>query len=323
MRASFAAVFPGQGSQSVGMLSAWAEGQPVIAQTFREASEALGYDLWRIVSEGPDAELNRTEVTQPAMLAAGVAAWRVWQAEGGPMPLCMAGHSLGEYTALVCAGSIDFADGVRLVAERGRLMQEAVPEGQGAMAAVLGLEDDVVRAACLDASQGTEVVEAVNFNSPGQVVIAGSAAAVARAFALLAKRGAKRVVPLPVSVPSHSSLMREAAEKMAKVLESVEIRSPAIPVLHNVDAAEHADPAALRAALVRQLHSPVLWVDSVRAMRARGAKALVEFGPGKVLVGLAKRIARELSAYPVFDAATFETAMHATKEPDAGIVNTA
>ncbi|MEF3193101.1 MAG: ACP S-malonyltransferase [Halothiobacillaceae bacterium] len=323
MRASFAAVFPGQGSQSVGMLSAWAEGQPVIAQTFREASEALGYDLWRIVSEGPDAELNRTEVTQPAMLAAGVSAWRVWQAEGGPMPLCMAGHSLGEYTALVCAGSIDFADGVRLVAERGRLMQAAVPEGQGAMAAVLGLEDDVVRAACLDASQGTEVVEAVNFNSPGQVVIAGSAAAVARASALLAERGAKRVVPLPVSVPSHSSLMREAAEKMAKVLESVEIRSPAIPVLHNVDAAEHADPAALRAALVRQLHSPVLWVDSVRAMRARGAKALVEFGPGKVLVGLAKRIARELSAYPVFDAATFETAMHATKEPDAGIVNTA
>ncbi len=314
MRASFAAVFPGQGSQSVGMLSAWAEGQPVIAQTFREASDALGYDLWRVVIEGPDAELNRTEVTQPAMLAAGVAAWRAWQAEGGPMPLCMAGHSLGEYTALVCAGSIDFADGVRLVAERGRLMQAAVPEGQGAMAAVLGLEDDVVRAACLDASQGTEVVEAVNFNSPGQVVIAGSAAAVARASALLAERGAKRVVPLPVSVPSHSSLMREAAEKMAKVLESVEIRSPAIPVLHNVDAAEHADPAALRAALVRQLHSPVLWVDSVRAMRARGAKALVEFGPGKVLAGLAKRIERDLSAYPVLDAATLEAAMTATKE---------
>lgn len=314
MRASFAAVFPGQGSQSVGMLSAWAEGQPIIAQTFREASDALGYDLWRVVREGPDVELNRTEVTQPAMLAAGVAAWRAWQAEGGPMPLCMAGHSLGEYTALVCAGSIDFADGVRLVAERGRLMQAAVPEGQGAMAAVLGLEDDVVRAACLDASEGMEVAEAVNFNSPGQVVIAGSAAAVARASALLAERGAKRVVPLPVSVPSHSSLMREAAEKMAKVLESVEIRSPAIPVLHNVDAAEHVDPAALRAALVRQLYSPVLWVDSVRAMRARGAKALVEFGPGKVLTGLAKRIERDLSAYPVLDAATLEAAMNATKE---------
>ncbi|MGK0673417.1 MAG: ACP S-malonyltransferase [Halothiobacillaceae bacterium] len=315
MRASFAAVFPGQGSQSVGMLSGWAEGQPIILQTFREASDVLGYDLWRVVSEGPDAELNRTEVTQPAMLAAGVAAWRVWQAEGGPMPLCMAGHSLGEYTALVCAGSIDFADGVRLVAERGRLMQTAVPAGQGAMAAVLGLEDDVVRAVCLDASQGTEeVVEAVNFNSPGQVVIAGSAATVARASALLVERGAKRVVPLPVSVPSHSSLMREAAEKMAKVLESVALRSPSIPVLHNVDGAEHADPAALRAALIRQLYSPVLWVDSVRAMQARGAKALVEFGPGKVLVGLAKRIERNLSAYSVFDAATLEAALTATKE---------
>jgi [acyl-carrier-protein] S-malonyltransferase len=296
------------------MLSAWAEGQPVIAQTFREASDALGYDLWRIVIEGPDAELNRTEITQPAMLAAGVAAWRAWQAEGGPMPLCMAGHSLGEYTALVCAGSIDFADGVRLVAERGRLMQAAVPEGQGAMAAVLGLEDEAVRAACQDASEGMDVAEAVNFNSPGQVVIAGSAAAVARASALLAERGAKRVVPLPVSVPSHSSLMLDAAEKMAKVLESVEIRSPSIPVLHNVDAAEHAEPDALRAALVRQLHSPVLWVDTVRAMQARGAKALVEFGPGKVLTGLAKRIERDLSAYPVLDAATLEAAMNATKE---------
>ncbi|HET18982.1 MAG TPA: [acyl-carrier-protein] S-malonyltransferase [Chromatiales bacterium] len=314
MRASFAAVFPGQGSQSVGMLSAWAESQPVIAQTFREASDALGYDLWRIVSEGPDTELNRTEVTQPAMLVAGVAAWRAWQAEGGPDPLCMAGHSLGEYTALVCAGSIDFADGVRLVAERGRLMQAAVPAGQGAMAAVLGLDDDVVRAACAEASEGKDVAEAVNFNSPGQVVIAGSAAGVARASALLQEKGAKRVVPLPVSVPSHSSLMLEAARKMAVVLESVDIRAPMIPVLHNVDGVEHAEPDALRAALVRQLHSPVLWVDSVRGMQARGAKALVEFGPGKVLAGLAKRIERDLSAYPVLDAATLEAAMNATKE---------
>jgi len=314
MPAPFAAVFPGQGSQSVGMLSAWAEEQPVIAQTFREASEALGYDLWRIVSEGPEAELNRTEVTQPAMLAAGVAAWRAWQAAGGLLPLCMAGHSLGEYTALVCAGSITFADGVRLVAERGRLMQAAVPAGQGGMAAVLGLEDDVVRAACLEASEGTDVAEAVNFNSPGQVVIAGTAAAVARASGLLSARGAKRVVPLPVSVPSHSSLMRDAADKLARVLESIEIHSPSIPVLHNVDGAEHAEPDALRAALIRQLYSPVLWVDSVRGMQARGAKALVEFGPGKVLAGLAKRIERNLSAYPVLDAATLETAMNAIKE---------
>lgn len=314
MRASFAAVFPGQGSQSVGMLSAWADTQPGIEQTFREASDALGYDLWRIVREGPEAELNRTEITQPAMLAAGVAAWRAWLAAGGAEPLCMAGHSLGEYTALVCAGALDFADGVRLVAERGRLMQAAVPAGEGAMAAVLGLDDDAVRATCAEASQGGEVAEAVNFNSPGQVVIAGSAAGVARASALLQEKGAKRVVPLPVSVPSHSSLMREAAEKMARMLESVEIRAPAIPVLHNVDGAEHAEPAALRTALVSQLHRPVLWVDSVRAMQARGAKALVEFGPGKVLAGLAKRIERDLVAYPVLDAASLEAALTATKE---------
>lgn len=314
MRASFAAVFPGQGSQSVGMLSAWAESQPIITQTFREASDALGYDLWSIVSNGPDTELNRTEVTQPAMLAAGVAAWRVWQAEGGADPVCMAGHSLGEYTALVCAGALDFADGVRLVAERGRLMQQAVPAGEGAMVAVLGLDDDVVRAVCAEATQGASVAEAVNFNSPGQVVVAGSSAAVARASAMLQEKGAKRVLPLPVSVPSHSSLMREAALQMAKVLESVEIRTPAIPVLHNVDSAEHADPVALRAALVSQLHSPVLWVDSVRAMHARGAVALVEFGPGKVLAGLAKRIERDLAAYPVLDAASLEAAMNATKE---------
>lgn len=313
MRASFAAVFPGQGSQSVGMLSAWAESQPIITQTFREASDALGYDLWRVVTEGPDTELNRTEITQPAMLAAGVAAWRVWQAEGGAEPVCMAGHSLGEYTALVCAGSIDFADGIRLVAERGRLMQQAVPAGEGAMAAVLGLDDDVVRAVCAEATQGAEVAQAVNFNSPGQVVVAGSAAAVARASAMLQEKGAKRVVPLPVSVPSHSSLMKEAAEQMAKVLECVEIRAPSIPVLHNVDGAEHADPASLRAALVSQLHNPVLWVGSVRAMHARGAKALVEFGPGKVLAGLAKRIERELAAYPVLDAASCEAAMNATQ----------
>lgn len=314
MRASFAAVFPGQGSQSVGMLSAWAESQPIITQTFREALDALGYDLWRIVSEGPDSELNRTEITQPAMLAAGVAAWRVWQAEGGAEPICMAGHSLGEYTALVCAGALDFADGVRLVAERGRLMQQAVPAGEGAMVAVLGLDDDVVRAVCAEATQGASVAEAVNFNSPGQVVVAGSSAAVARASTMLQEKGAKRVLPLPVSVPSHSSLMRDAAEQMAKVLETVEIRSPIIPVLHNMDSGEHADPVALRAALVSQLHNPVLWVDSVRAMQARGAKALVEFGPGKVLAGLAKRIERDLAAYPVLDAASLEAAMNATKE---------
>jgi len=312
MRASFAAVFPGQGSQSVGMLSAWAEGQPIITQTFREASDALGYDLWRIVSEGPEAELNRTEITQPAMLAAGVAAWRVWIAEGGPEPLCMAGHSLGEYTALVCAGSIDFADAVRLVAERGRLMQQAVPAGAGAMAAVLGLDDEVVRAACAEATQGAEVVEAVNFNSPRQIVVGGIAAAVERACALLRERGARRIVPLSVSVPSHSSLMKEVDKVMERLLAGVEIRTPSIPVIHNVDAKEHPEPDALRDALVRQLHNPVLWVDCVHDMDDRGVKALVEFGPDKVLTGLTRHIKRDLTASCVFDAASCKTIMAAT-----------
>ncbi len=310
MRVPFAAVFPGQGSQSIGMMSAWGEHQVQVEQTFAQASAALGgLDLWSIVSQGPDAELNRTEITQPIMLAAGVAAWRVWQAAGGSMPICMAGHSLGEYTALVCAGAMDFADAVRVVAERGRLMQQAVPLGEGAMAAVLGLDDAVVVAVCAEATQGAEVVEAVNFNSPGQVVIAGSSAAVARATPLLQVKGAKRVLPLPVSVPSHSSLMQNAAVQMAQVLDSVEIRRPLIPVLHNVDAAEHIEPDALRAALVSQLHRPVLWVDSVRAMQARGAAALAEFGPGKVLAGLTKRIERDLAAYPVLDLASLDTAL--------------
>lgn len=320
MRVPFAAVFPGQGSQSVGMLHAWSESQPVIIQTFNEASQALvgvrDIDLWKLVSEGPESELNRTEITQPAMLAAGVAVWRAWQAAGGAVPLCMAGHSLGEYTALVCAGALDFADAVRLVAERGRLMQQAVPMGEGAMAAVLGLDDAVVLEICAAAAQGIEVVEAVNFNSPGQVVIAGSAAAVARATPLLLERGAKRVLPLSVSVPSHSSLMRDAALQMAKVLETVEIRRPQIPVLHNVDAQEYAEPAELRAALVSQLHRPVLWVGSVRAMQSRGAQVLVEFGPGKVLAGLTKRIERDLAAYPVLDAASLSTALEALNDGD-------
>ncbi|HES75698.1 MAG TPA: [acyl-carrier-protein] S-malonyltransferase, partial [bacterium] len=264
-------------------------------------------------------EINRTEITQPIMLTAGVAAWRVWLAAGGAAPLCMAGHSLGEYTALVCAEAMDFEGAVRVVAERGRLMQQAVPMGEGAMAAVLGLEDAVVLAVCAEASQGAgaqggEIVEAVNFNSPGQVVIAGSAAAVARAMPLLQEKGAKRVLPLPVSVPSHSSLMTDAALQMAKVLEAVEIRRPLIPVLHNVDAAEHAEPDALRAALVSQLHRPVLWVDSVRAMQACGVSALLEFGPGKVLAGLTKRIERDLAAYPLLDGATLDAALNALNE---------
>ena len=315
MHVPFAAVFPGQGSQSVGMMTAWGAHQALVDATFIEASQALagtsldGIDLWALACDGPESEINRTEITQPIMLAAGVAAWRVWQAEGGVAPSCMAGHSLGEYTALVCAGALNFTDAVRVVAERARLMQQAVPMGTGAMAAVLGLEDAVVLAVCAEASQGGEVVEAVNFNSPGQVVIAGSTAAVTRATALLQERVAKRVLPLPVSVPSHSSLMQDAALRMAKVLEKVKFRRAQIPVLHNVDAAEHAEPDALRAALVSQLHRPVLWVDSVRAMQAQGAQAVVEFGPGKVLAGLSKRIDKALVAYPVLDATSLAQAM--------------
>ncbi|OYY73757.1 MAG: [acyl-carrier-protein] S-malonyltransferase [Gammaproteobacteria bacterium 28-57-27] len=316
MHVPFAAVFPGQGSQSIGMMAAWGEHQALVEQTFAQASLALGgVDLWSIACSGPEAEINRTEITQPIMLTAGVAAWRVWQVAGGAMPVCMAGHSLGEYTALVCAEAMDFEDAVRVVAERGRLMQQAVPMGEGAMAAVLGLEDAVVLAVCAEATQGAEgqgneIVEAVNFNSPGQVVIAGSAAAVARATPLLQAKGAKRVLPLPVSVPSHSSLMQNAALQMGKVLDAVEIRRPQIPVLHNVDALEHAEPAALRAALVSQLHRPVLWVDSVRAMQSRGVGALVEFGPGKVLAGLTKRIERDLAAYPVLDLVSLGMALN-------------
>ncbi|MEW5837864.1 MAG: ACP S-malonyltransferase [Pseudomonadota bacterium] len=313
----FAAVFPGQGSQSVGMMGGWGERQALVEATFAEASRALEgalgeFDLWALACDGPESEINRTEITQPLMLTAGVAAWRVWQAVGGATPLCMAGHSLGEYTALVCAGAMEFSDAVRVVAERGRLMQQAVPLGAGAMAAVLGLDDAVVMAVCAEA-QGDEIVEAVNFNSPGQVVIAGSAAAVARATLLLQDKGAKRVLPLPVSVPSHSSLMRDAAMQMAKVLEDVEIRRPQIPVVHNVDAAEHVEPDALRAALVSQLYRPVLWVDSVRAMQARGAQAVLEFGPGKVLAGLSKRIDKALAAYPVLDEVSLAQAMQVLK----------
>jgi [acyl-carrier-protein] S-malonyltransferase len=305
---SLAIVFPGQGSQSVGMLGPLAERYPLVRETFAEASRALGYDLWAVTSQGPDTELNRTEVTQPAMLAAGVAVYRLWQDQGGATPALMAGHSLGEYSALVCAGALDFETGVELVAERGRLMQNAVPAGQGAMAAVLGLDDAVVRAVCEQASEG-EVVEAVNFNAPGQVVIAGESAAVERAAALAKEQGAKRVLPLPVSVPSHSSLMRPAAEALHTHLEQIEIRVPEIPVLHNVDAATRDSADAIREALARQLHSPVQWVQTEQAMLAQGASAFVEAGPGKVLTGLIKRIDKTARALPLFDPASLEAAL--------------
>jgi [acyl-carrier-protein] S-malonyltransferase len=284
-----ALVFPGQGSQSVGMLSNLATGFPVIQRCFDEASSALGYDLWTLCSQGPEAQLYTTEYTQPAMLAAGIAVWRAWEAQGGPPPAMVSGHSLGEFTALVCAGALDFAAALRLVRFRGRAMQEAVPAGTGAMAAILGLDDDVVIALCLEAAQG-EVVEAVNFNSPAQVVIAGHAAAVTRAMALAKSRGAKRALPLAVSVPSHSSLMQGAAELLRVELQGVEVRTPKFPYLSAVDATVHSDPADIRATLVRQLASPVRWTTTVQALVGRGATFLLECGPGSVLTGLNRRI---------------------------------
>lgn len=303
-----AIVFPGQGSQSVGMLQELAAAYPIVIETFAEASAALNYDLWALVQNGPAEELNRTDITQPAMLAAGVAVWRVWQAENGPAPAVMAGHSLGEYTALVCAGALEFAPAVKLVAERGRIMQEAVPAGEGAMAAVLGLDDDTVRVACARAA-GEDVVEAVNLNAPGQVVIAGNAAAVERAQEELKVAGARRVVPLPVSVPSHCALMRPAAERLAKYLAEVAVQVPSIPVLHNVDVQVSASAEGVRERLVQQLYSPVHWVGTVQAMAMQGIERIIECGPGKVLTGLNKRIAKDIDSQAVVDPATLETAL--------------
>ncbi len=305
---SFACVFPGQGSQSVGMLAALAEAYPIVTATFAEASEALGYDLWALAQHGPDEELNRTDQTQPAMLTAGVAVWRVWQARGGAKPAFLAGHSLGEYTALVCAGAMSLPQAVATVAERGRYMQEAVPAGLGAMAAILGLDDSAVIAACESAAQG-EVVSAVNFNSPGQVVIAGHATAVARAVEHAKQAGAKRAVLLPVSVPSHCELMAPAAERLAVYLEKVDIKPPFIPVINNVNVIITHYPQAIRDALVRQLVSPVRWVETILSLSQCGVRTVIECGPGKVLAGLNKRIEREMTALPVFDPPSLDEAL--------------
>ncbi len=305
-------VFPGQGSQAVGMLADLAAHYPVVKATFAEASSALGYDLWQLASSGPETELNITEKTQPAMLAAGVATYRVWRELGGPAPALMAGHSLGEYSALVCAGALAFADAITLVADRGRFMQEAVPVGVGAMAAILGLDDEQVRAACVHAEQG-QVVSAVNFNSPGQVVVAGDKAAVERAVEEAKARGAKRALMLPVSVPSHCALMHPAAARLKSRLEQIMFNEPAIPVLHNADVVAYTDGARMRDALVRQLYSPVRWVDTVQAAAKGGVRQLIECGPGKVLAGLNKRIERDMDVFPMFDAETVGKALTAVK----------
>ncbi|MHA6637745.1 ACP S-malonyltransferase [Stutzerimonas frequens] len=296
MSAPLAFVFPGQGSQSLGMLAELGAQQSVIIDTFAEASAALGYDLWALTQQGPEEQLNQTDKTQPAILAASVALWRLWQAEGGARPAFVAGHSLGEYSALVAAGSLPFADAVKLVELRGQLMQQAVPAGQGGMAAILGLDDADVLAACTEAAQG-EVVSAVNFNAPGQVVIAGSAAAVERAIEACKAKGAKRAMALPVSVPSHCDLMRPAAERFAASVEAIAWQAPQIPLVQNVSAAVVADLDTLKRDLLAQLYSPVRWVESMVVLGDRGVTSLVECGPGKVLSGLNKRCVKGVSTY--------------------------
>ncbi|ELO1777575.1 ACP S-malonyltransferase [Vibrio fluvialis] len=301
----FAIVFPGQGSQAVGMLAELGEQYDVVKQTFAEASYALGYDLWALVQNGPAEDLNQTFRTQPALLASSVAIWRVWQDLGLEQPEVLAGHSLGEYSALVCAGVIDFKAAIKLVELRGQLMQEAVPAGTGAMYAIIGLDDAAIAKACEEAAQG-DVVSPVNFNSPGQVVIAGQKDAVERAGALCKEAGAKRALPLPVSVPSHCALMKPAAEKLAVALEALTFNTPQIPVINNVDVVAETDPAKIKDALVRQLHSPVRWTEGVEKMAEQGIEKLIEVGPGKVLTGLTKRIVKTLDAAAVNDIASLE-----------------
>ena len=300
----FAFVFPGQGSQSVGMMTPFGD-NPVIRQTFAEASDALGEDLWEMVQTGPVERLAMTVNTQPLMLTAGVATYRAWQAAGGGVPAMVAGHSLGEYSALVVAGVLAFADAVPLVRFRAQAMQTAVPAGEGAMAALLGLDDDVARQACAEAAQG-EVVEAVNFNGPGQVVIAGKKAAVERAIEIAKNKGAKRAMLLPVSAPFHSALMQPAADQLAEHLESISFHSPKIAVVNNVDVAQETDPARIRTALVRQAAKPVRWTEVIQAMAKSGMDAIVECGPGKVLAGMTKRIAPEVVGGSILDSTSLE-----------------
>lgn len=303
----FAFVFPGQGSQSVGMMQGFGN-LSVVRETFEEAGDILKQDLWGMVAGGDIGELNLTVNTQPVMLAAGVAVFRAWNALQGAKPDVLAGHSLGEYTALVASGALAFADALPLVRFRAQAMQEAVAEGAGGMAAILGLDDDKVVAICAEAAQG-EVLEAVNFNSPGQIVIAGHKAAVERGMALAKEKGAKRALPLPVSVPSHCALMRPAAEALTQHLQAISIKTPQIPVVHNADVRSHSDEAAIKDALARQLHSPVRWVETVKSFSGQGIAALAECGPGKVLAGLNKRIDGDMQAFALADETALRQAM--------------
>ena len=307
-----ALVFPGQGSQSVGMLAELSELHPSIKATFEEASDGAGVDLWALSQAGPEEMLNRTEYTQPALLAAGVAVWRLWNAQGGTKPSVLAGHSLGEYTALVAAGALSLKDGAHLVRIRGQLMQDAAPAGVGAMAAVLGAEDALVLEVC-EAVSGAEVVVPANFNSPGQIVIGGHAAAVDAALAMLAGKGVRKAVKLAVSVPSHTPLMREAANRLAETMAGLHWNLPALPVVQNVDAKTHGSVEAIRDALVRQLYLPVQWTGCVQALAARGVNRIGECGPGKVLAGLAKRIDKSLDARALGTPADFAGAIEEWK----------
>lgn len=308
---SVALVFPGQGSQSVGMMAAYGD-NAVIRETFAEASEALGEDLWSMVEEGPAERLALTVNTQPLMLTAGVAVYRAWLAAGGPQPSVVAGHSLGEYSALVAAGALAFADAVPLVRVRAQAMQEAVPAGEGAMAALLGLDPAIINEVCAEVAQG-EVVSAANLNAPGQVVIAGATAAVERAMALAKERGAKRAVPLPVSAPFHCAMMRPAAERLAERLQTVKISAPTIAVVNNVDVAVEADPERIRDALIRQAYSPVRWIETIEAIAARGVSHIFESGPGKVLAGMSKRSAGDVPCASIHDADGLSEAVAAAR----------
>ena len=308
MNKNLAFVFPGQGSQKIGMLASLASINTVVLDTFSEASEALGYDLWELVQSGEQEAINLTERTQPILLASSVAIWRLWQEKSGPSPSLLAGHSLGEWSALVCSGVLGFTNALKIVRARGAYMQEAVPLGVGAMAAILGLDDQAVMDACDTARQG-EVVDAVNFNAPGQIVIAGSALAVERAIELCKASGAKRVLPLPVSAPFHTSLMHPASENLADLVNSTVFSTPQIPVIHNVHAQTENNPDVIKALMLEQIYKPVMWVDCVNGLKTKGAEILVECGPGRVLNGLSKRIDRELTSYATDDLASLENAL--------------
>ncbi len=309
MTSQLAFLFPGQGSQSVGMLAQLAEQYPQVQQTFEVGSAALGYDLWRLVNTGPSEKLNQTQYTQPAMLAAGVAVWRVWHIEKGAMPEFVAGHSLGEYTALVCAGALEFQTAIKLVAKRGELMQQAVPAGVGAMAAIIGLDDNEVEALCEQSVQGDEVLSPANYNAHGQVVIAGHAKAVERAIEAAKPSGAKLAKLLPVSVPSHCELMKPAAQEFAMYLEQIDIQPPKLPVISNVDVSIDENPAEIRDALIRQLYKPVRWVEIITMLASKEITKMIECGPGKVLTGLSKRIVRDIPTLPVYDVETLQQAL--------------